>query len=89
MSEAVDTVEKKDGNEKVGVGEFVKQTREEFNKVSFPSSEDVRGTTIIVILNVIFFALFLFLVDQAWVYILGDKDHNTGLTWIVNKLAGL
>jgi len=59
VSEAVDTVEKKDGNEKVGVGEFVKQTREEFNKVSFPSSEDVRGTTIIVILNVIFFCSFL------------------------------
>ncbi len=89
MSDAVDTVEKQGGNEKVGVGEFVKQTRAEYDKVSFPSSEDVRGTTLIVILNVIFFAVFLFVVDQAWVFVLGDKDHNTGLTWLVNKLAGL
>lgn len=89
MSESVDTVEKKEGNGKVGAGEFIKQTREELNKVSFPSSEDVRGTTLIVILNVIFFAVFLFLVDQAWVYILGDTEHNTGLRWLVNKIAGL
>jgi len=89
VSETVDTIEKKDGNAKVGAGEFIKQTREELAKVSFPSRETVQGTTIIVVLNVIFFAVFLFLVDQAWVYILGDKDHATGLTWLVNKIAGI
>lgn len=82
MSETVDTIEKKDG-EKVGVGEFIKQTREELDKVSFPSSEDVRSTTIIVVANVIFFAIFLFLVDQGWVYVF------KGIEWLVNKLAGL
>lgn len=85
MSEAVDTLEKKGGNngEKRSVGEFIRETREELDKVSYPSSEDVRGTTLIVILNVIFFAVFLFLVDQGWVYVL------MGLEWLVNKLAGL
>jgi len=81
VSETVDTVEKKD--EKVGVGEYIKQTRAEIDKVSFPSSEDVRGTTFIVILNVIFFAIFLFLVDQGWVYFF------RAIEWIVNRLAGL
>jgi preprotein translocase SecE subunit len=81
VSETVDSLEKKD--EKVGVGEFIKQTREELDKVSFPSSEDVRGTTMIVILNVIFFAIFLFLVDHFWTYVLD------GITWLVNKLAGI
>ena len=80
MSETGDTIEK---NEKVGVGEFIKQTREELDKVSFPSSEDVRGTTIIVVANVIFFAIFLFLVDQGWAYAID------GFTWLVNKLSGL
>jgi len=80
VSETGDTIEK---NEKVGVGEFIKQTREELDKVSFPSSEDVRGTTIIVVANVIFFAIFLFLVDHAWTYIID------GFTWLVNKLVGL
>jgi preprotein translocase SecE subunit len=82
VSETVDTLEKKDG-QKVGVGEFIKQTREELDKVSFPSSEDVRGTTIIVIANVIFFAIFLFLVDQGWVYLL------QAIEWVVNKIVGL
>ena len=85
MSEAVDTLEKKDGpngEKRTGVGEFIRETREELDKVSYPSSEDVRGTTMIVILNVIFFAIFLFLVDQGWVYLL------TGLEWLVNKIAG-
>ena len=84
MSEAVDTLEKKDGANggKPGVGEFIRQTREELDKVSYPSSEDVRGTTLIVILNVIFFAIFLFVVDRGWTYAL------TGLEWMVNKIAG-
>lgn len=83
MSETVDTIEKKEGGEKVGVGEFIKQTREELDKVSFPSREDVQGTTIIVVANVIFFAIFLFLVDHAWTYVID------GFTWLVNRLVGL
>ena len=85
MSEAVDTLGNK---EKEGVGEFVRKTREELDKTTFPSSEDVRNTVIIVIVNVIFFAAYLFVIDWAWIYILGDKDHNTGLTWLVSKIAG-
>lgn len=81
MSEAIDTLDnKKEGNP--GAGQFIRETREELNKVSFPSSDDVRSTTIIVVINVIFFALFLFLVDHAWTYILD------GFTWLINKLAG-
>lgn len=65
-----------------GIGDFVRKTRAELDKTSFPSSNDVKNTTIIVIVSVIFFALYLFLIDQAWVYIL------QGLTWVVNKIAG-
>jgi len=71
-----------EGKKKEGVGEFIKQTRAELDRTTFPSSEDVKNTTIIVIVSVIFFAIYLFLVDQAWVYIL------EGLTWVVNKVAG-
>jgi preprotein translocase subunit SecE len=81
VSEAIETAEKKTGG--TGVGEFIRETREEVRKVSFPSSDDVRGTTLIVIVNVIFFAIFLFVVDRAWAYIL------TGFEWLVNQLAGL
>ena len=79
MSEAIAAHE---GKSKDGMGEFVKKTRAELDKTSFPSSDDVKNTTIIVIVSVIFFAAYLFLVDQAWVYIL------QALTWVVNKVAG-
>ena len=81
MSEAVDTLDK--GKKKEGIGEFVKKTREELDRTTFPSSEDVKNTTIIVIIAVIFFAVYLFLVDHAWTYLL------EGLTWVINKIVGL
>ena len=80
MSEAVAHAEAK---HKEGLGEFVKKTRGELDKTSFPSSDDVKNTTIIVIISVIFFAAYLFLVDRAWVFIL------EGLTWVINKIAGV
>ena len=52
------------------------------DKTTFPSSDDVRNTVIIVIVNVIFFAIFLFLIDHMWTYIL------EGFTWVINKIAG-
>ncbi len=78
MSEAVGTIEKKKG----GVGEFIAETREEVRKTTFPSQDDVWKTTMIVIISVIFFAVYLFVVDWVWVYLLD------GLTWTVNKIAG-
>ena len=75
MAEAV-------AKKKEGVGEFIKQTRAELDRTTFPSSDDVKNTTIIVIIAVIFFAIYLFLIDQAWTYIL------EAVTWVVNKIAG-
>jgi preprotein translocase subunit SecE len=80
VSEAVATNE---GKHKDGMGEFVRKTRAELDKTSFPSSDDVKNTTVIVIVSVLFFAAYLFLVDRGWVYIL------EGLTWVVNKIAGV
>lgn len=82
MSEAIDTLDNgKKGKE--GVGEFIRNTREELDKTSFPSSDEVRNTTIITIVFVIFFAIYLFLIDQAWSYLL------QGFTWLVNRIAGI
>jgi preprotein translocase subunit SecE len=81
VAEAVDTI--KTDEKGGGVGQFVHETREELKRVSYPSREDVQGTTLIVIINVIFFAIFLFLVDWTWVYIL------QGIEWLVNRIAGV
>lgn len=77
--EIVETV--KEGRGKVA--QFIRETKEELQKVSFPSASDVKGTTIIVIANVVFFAVFLFLIDRFWTYVLD------GITWIINKAFGV
>ena len=79
MAEAVHTLDK---DKKEGVGEFVRKTREELGRTTFPSAEDVKNTTIIVIVSVIFFAIYLFLIDHAWTYLL------EGLNWLISKIAG-
>ena len=82
-SDTVKKVQKKDKDGSGGVSEFISATRGEWEKTTFPSSEDVRNTTVIVIISVIFFAIYLFLVDKFWVYAL------QALTWAVNWIAGI
>ncbi len=83
MSEAIDTLDNKGKDGKESVGEFIRHTREELDKTTFPSSDDVKNTTLITIAVVIFFAVYLFLIDRAWVYII------EGLTWLINKIIGI
>lgn len=82
MSEAIDTLDNQN-KPKESVGEFIRHTREELDRTTFPSSDDVKKTTVIVVVSVIFFAVYLFIVDQAWTYLLD------GLTWLVNKIVGI
>ncbi len=72
----------KEAENKGGVGEFMRDTRGEWDKTTFPSSDDVRNTTIIVLVSVVFVALFLYVVDLGWVALLN------GLTSAVNWLLG-
>lgn len=80
MSEAIDTLGK---DKKGGVGEFIRETREEVDKTTFPSSDEVWKTTMVVLFAVIFFAAYLFVVDLMWVNILD------GITWLINKIVGV
>ncbi len=79
MSEASKALDNKAKRE--SVGEFYRNTRAELDKTSFPSSEDVKKTVVIVIINVIFFALFLYAVDYGWSQIVD------GLKWLVSQIA--
>jgi preprotein translocase subunit SecE len=44
--------------------EFLSETRSEMRKVSFPSKDEVVGTTIVVIITSFAFAVFLFGADK-------------------------
>lgn len=83
MAEAIDALDKKNKDKSEGVGEFIRKTREEVDKTTFPSSDDVRNTTIVVLISVVFFSVYLFVIDLAWVQILD------GFKWLIGKLVGI
>ena len=61
--------------------EYLHDVRAEMKRVSWPSFKHVQNTTIITLIAVIFFAVYLFLVDQALSRLI------TGLDWAIEKLA--
>jgi preprotein translocase subunit SecE len=54
------------------IGQFVRDTRAEMRRVSWPTMNEVKNTTIITLIAVIFFALYLFGVDRMWAFLI---DH--------------
>ena len=50
-------------------------------RVSWPTFQHVQNTTIITLIAVVFFAIYLFLVDQ------GLSRLIVGLEWLVEKIA--
>jgi preprotein translocase subunit SecE len=54
-------------------GKFVRDVRSELGRTTWPTSIQVRNTTIITIVAVAFFATYLYLVDQAFA---------KGLEWV-------
>ena|SRR5215471_5085585 len=64
------------------LSQFVRDVRAEMKRVSWPTLLEVRNTTIITLVAVIFFATYLFAVDQAWARLIN------GLNWLLNRLFG-
>jgi preprotein translocase subunit SecE len=62
--------------------QFLHDVRAELKRVSWPTAKHVQNTTIITLIAVCFFALYLFLVDQGMTYLI------QGLQWLVAKIAG-
>jgi preprotein translocase subunit SecE len=61
--------------------EFLHDVRAEMKRVSWPTLKHVQNTTIITLIAVVFFAVYLFLVDQ------GLSRLIVGLEWLVEKIA--
>ena len=57
--------------------QFVRDTRAEMRRVSWPSANEGKNTTIITLIAVIFFAIYLFGVDRVWSFLI---DHLR--TWL-------
>jgi preprotein translocase subunit SecE len=62
--------------------QFLRDVRAEMKRVSWPTAGEVKNTTIITIIAVIFFSIYLFVVDQGLAFVI------TQLTRLVEWLAG-
>jgi preprotein translocase SecE subunit len=51
-------------------------------RVAWPTAKEVKNTTIITIIAVIFFAVYLYAVDHGLAWLID------GIQWLVNRLLG-
>ena len=65
------------------LSQFLRDVRLEMKRVSWPSAREVKNTTIITLVAVIFFAVYLFLVDRVWAFLLLQLNHL--LTWLTGS----
>ncbi|HKN82113.1 MAG TPA: preprotein translocase subunit SecE [Pyrinomonadaceae bacterium] len=61
--------------------QFLHDVRAEMRRVSWPGLAEVQNTTIITIIAVIFFAVYLFAIDQ------GLSRLILGIDWLIEKIA--
>ncbi|HSE32340.1 MAG TPA: preprotein translocase subunit SecE [Pyrinomonadaceae bacterium] len=61
--------------------QFVRDVRAEMKRVSWPNASTVKNTTIITLIAVIFFAIYLFIVDLGMTYLV------KGIDWVIARLA--
>ena len=64
---------------KTNPAQFVRQVRQEMQKVTWPERKDTFISSAIIILLVVLFSLFFLVTDQIW---------SKGLRWIIEKGSG-
>ena len=64
---------------KTNPAQFVRQVRQEMQKVTWPEKKDTFISSAIVIFLIILFSLFFLVTDQIW---------SKGLRWIIEKGSG-
>ena len=64
---------------KTSPAKFVRQVRQEMQKVTWPERKDTFISSAIVILLIVLFSLFFLVTDQIW---------SKGLQWIIEKGSG-
>jgi preprotein translocase subunit SecE len=61
--------------------QFLRDVRAEMRRVSWPTVNNVKNTTIITLIAVVFFAVYLWVVDQ------GMSRLIHGVDWLIEKIA--
>jgi preprotein translocase subunit SecE len=62
------------------ISQFLRDIRAELRRVSWPTANEVKNTTIITLVAVVFFAIYLFTVDKIWSFLLVQLSNL--LKWL-------
>ena len=62
------------------MSQFLRDVRAELRRVSWPTANEVKNTTIITLVAVVFFAIYLFAVDRIWSFLLVQLSNV--LKWL-------
>ena len=65
------------------MAQFLRDVRAEMKRVSWPSVKEVKNTTIITLIAVVFFAIYLFSVDRVWAFLLEQLRHL--ISWMTGS----
>ena len=65
------------------IAKFLRDVRAEMKRVSWPDAKTVKNTTIITLIAVVFFSIYLFVVDLGMTYLV------QGIDWVMAKLFAL
>lgn len=57
------------------IGQFLHDVRLELRRVSWPNAAQVRSTTIITLVAVIFFAIYLFVIDSTFTFLIAQLER--------------
>ena len=60
------------------IAQFLRDTRAEMRRVSWPTLVMVRNTTLITLVAVVFFAIYLFAVDRIWTFLIDNLRAALG-----------
>jgi len=63
------------------IAQYFRDVRAEMKRVSWPTLNEVKNTTIITLVAVIFFSIYLFAIDQGLARLI------LGLDWLIEKIA--
>ena len=66
------------------IGQFLHDVRAELKRVSWPTLQHVQNTTLITLVAVAFFAVYLWGIDQAL-----SRAIIPGLEWVIERIARL
>ena len=60
------------------IGQFLHEVRLEMRRVTWPTRDEIQNTTVITLIAMIFFAAYLFGVDQIWAFLIEQLTKLLG-----------